>query len=77
MESTWLLDNSEKAGIIGILAFNIIGLLQEWVVVGRQYRSVVAERDALRKSLDDANARDRAKLERVEAMIEAAKPRRQ
>jgi hypothetical protein len=40
--------------------------LKGWVVTGREYLAAIAERDALRKSLDEANARDRERLSRAE-----------
>jgi hypothetical protein len=69
MEQSWLLENSERIGVVGLLAFNVVALLQGWVVTGREYRSAKSECEALRKGLDAANARDLLRLERAEQAL--------
>lgn len=69
MEQSWLLENSERIGVVGLLSFNVVALLRGWVVTQREYLSSKAECDALRKGLDAANARDLARLERAEQAL--------
>ncbi len=81
MDSGWIADNAEKGGIIGVLAFNIVVMLKGWVITRETHLAIVEplqkERDSLRAALDEANARDRAKLERTEAMLDALHGRKQ
>jgi hypothetical protein len=68
----WLAENGEKAGVIGILSFFIVSLLQGWIITKPVHQDVCTERDLLRKKLEEANARDLARLERVESSLNDA-----
>lgn len=75
MDPTWLAENAEKAGIIGILAFMVVSMMLGWVVSGKQYDKDLGncrdENKVLRTQLDDANNRDRSRLDRTESALDA------
>jgi hypothetical protein len=72
VDAGWLADNGEKAGIIGTLSFVIVSFFKGWIVTSGVHADVCAERDLLRKKLEEANARDLARLERVESSLNDA-----
>ena len=74
--SFWNLEMLDNVGVVGLAVFVaglfIVALMREWIVIGRYYRAVVADRDAenaeLRKALaastETSNVLSRALIEK-------------
>ena len=74
--SFWNLEMLDNVGVVGLAVFVaglfIVALMREWIVIGRYYRAVVADRDAenaeLRKALaastETTNVLSRALIEK-------------
>ena len=69
MDAGWLAENGEKVGVIGTMSFFIVSLMKGWIVTSDVHQDVCDERDVLRKKLEEANARDLSRLEKVESSL--------
>lgn len=73
----YLIEHADKIGTFSILIGLIIGWWTGKLYSGRSYDNLMEEKNALRKIVDDANTRDRERLERVELQLaDALRPRR-
>ena len=57
--SFWNLEMLDNVGVVGLAVFVaglfIVALMREWIVIGRYYRAVVADRDAENAELRKAS----------------------
>lgn len=44
----WLLTNLDRVGVVGILAFALLALYREWIVLGKTHRECRDDRDLLK-----------------------------